>query len=238
MRVQSLAAIRAVSSFFLLLQAGIELANNPTAVTPCHSPTQNLGTRYTKSRAFRDRDAEIAEFGARIAVIYPPTSSPALSWRGRPHRQHLATKATKPMARRVVPGRPYRFEQSSLAIDGGGGGNRTRVPKRSNPHIYAHSQSIELFAFLRLRLAGSKSSAIPEDSYPGTLRTVPGQPAVRRLPRSTGEIKVDGCRLIKQQVRSYRLHLRFILRFFTRPPEPSERHTGSTSIRSKPDRPH
>ena len=53
----------------------------------------------------------------------------------------------------------------------------------------------------------------------------------RALPRSTGYL------VIRQPVHNFRLHIRFKLRCLTRPPETSERHTGQTSTRSKPDRP-
>jgi len=78
-----------------------------------------------------------------------------------PPSQHLYPQAKTPTTRQVTPAGRSSAEIVRFAIGGGGGGNRTRVPRRPNPHIYAHSQSFILFASPSLRPAGSMSSAIP-----------------------------------------------------------------------------
>ena len=61
--MQPIDAIRATFRKTSATQTGIELAKNATAVNSCQSSIQNLGTRYAKSRAFRDRDAGMRDSG-------------------------------------------------------------------------------------------------------------------------------------------------------------------------------
>jgi hypothetical protein len=82
-------------------QTGIELPEKLTAVTPCQSPTQNLGTRCTKSRGFRDRDARNPRFrpktGQSAPHLVPSFTPPQITHRRKtlPHRPKSQRPARK-----------------------------------------------------------------------------------------------------------------------------------------------
>jgi len=132
-----------------------------------------------------------------------------------------------------------RFQRSCPVWKiGGGGGNRTRVPGRSKTGIYAHSPLFDLSLSSRLQRTGYLRSAIPVLSHPRTRAHARASPLrFGTLPAPRAGSGSARRAFITQRELDYCLHLVFKLRFFTRPPEPSERHPPQTSTRSKPDRP-
>jgi len=102
------------------MQTGIELAKNVTAVNPCQYSTQNLGTRCTKSRAFRDRDANMRDFRGETGLspqeLVPRFGVPHLckSFTHRPKR--TTTRQVTPASRSLA---------EIVRFDIGGGANAT-----------------------------------------------------------------------------------------------------------------
>jgi len=107
-----------------LLLAGVEPSTPPTVVNPCQSTPLIFGTRWHKSRRFRDREAKRAKMGAKSGRKPPPSSrrfqAPAKGHHPANPRTHWPyTPAARRFARRAA------HVQRKFPCKSIGGGNCT-----------------------------------------------------------------------------------------------------------------
>lgn len=123
----------------------------PSRVTP-------VGLNGAKSRQDRDGERKGAETGRRCAVkSRRPVPSPFT-----PCLEVLANRRVKRDDPLALASGSFAPERCSSPVSGGGGGNRTPVPRHFSKSFYVHSPS---FVFSRpsgLRRTGSLSGPSPD----------------------------------------------------------------------------